>query len=214
MALTTSEALVHPWGGSRPLVGTNPIGIAVPTLDEPLVVDMSTAAVSMGKVLDHLGKALPLPLGWAVDADGRPTTDAAAASRGAISPFGGPKGYALGLGFEVLVALLTGTSLGTDVHGTLDSTEPSTKGDVFLAVSLERLGLQGALPAVTAYAEQLRASGVDPSRPVSVPGDRARRLREHRLEHGIPLHAGTWAEIRGLLDPASLDASSLEAPHV
>ena len=213
IALTTSEALVHPWGGSRPLVGTNPIGIAVPTLDEPLVVDMSTAAVSMGKVLDHLGKALPLPAGWAVDADGRPTTDAAAATRGAISPFGGAKGYALGLAFEALVAVLTGTALGTDVHGTLDTTQPSTKGDVFLAVSLERLGLQGALPAVTAYAEQLRASGVDPARPVSVPGDRARRLREHRLVHGIPLHRATWAGIRALAHPTSPDAVPMEVPR-
>jgi L-2-hydroxycarboxylate dehydrogenase (NAD+) len=214
IALTTSEALVHPWGGSQPLVGTNPIGIAIPTLDEPLVVDMSTAAVSMGKVLEHLSKSMPLPQGWAVDSEGRPTTDAQAASRGAISPFGGPKGYALGVALEMLVAVLTGTALGADVTGTLDTTEPTTKGDVFLAVSLERLGLQAALPAITAYAHLLRSSGVDTDRPVSVPGDRARRLRLHRLEHGIPLHRATWAQVNALLDPASLDTSSMEAPHV
>ncbi|SFD95775.1 Ldh family oxidoreductase [Blastococcus tunisiensis] len=208
LALTTSEALVHPWGGSRALVGTNPIGIAVPTTGEPLVVDMSTASVSMGKILDHLGRAQPIPAGWAVDEHGRPTTDAAAATRGAISPFGGSKGYALGVAFEALVAVLTGTGLGTDVRGTLDTTEPTTKGDLFLAVSLERLGLQGTLPALTAYLEQLRASGAGGGAPVSVPGDRSRAVRALRLAEGVPLHRATWAATRALIGP-----DPLEAPH-
>ena len=209
IALTTSEALVHPWGGSRALVGTNPIGIAVPTPGHPLVLDMSTASVSMGRILDHLGKDQPIPEGWAVDGDGRPTTDPAAASRGAISPFGGPKGYALGVAFEVLVAALTGTSMGTDVRGTLDTTEPTTKGDVFIAVSVERLGLTGALPAIGAYLDDLRSSGVDPSAPVTVPGDRSRELRSAQLETGVALHRSTWDDVLALLE-----STALEAPHV
>ena len=209
IALTTSEALVHPWGGSRALVGTNPIGIAVPTSGDPLVLDMSTASVSMGKILDHLGRGQPIPAGWAVDERGRPTTDAEAASRGAISPFGGSKGYALGLSFEVLVAVLTQTSLGTDKRGTLDTTEPTTKGDLFIALSLERLGLDAALPAVTAYLEELRASGVEGSAPVSVPGDRSRVLRARRLADGVPLHQTTWAETLELLE-----RTALEVPRV
>jgi LDH2 family malate/lactate/ureidoglycolate dehydrogenase len=111
IALTTSEALVHPWGGAHPMVGTNPIGIGIPTAGPPLVLDMSTAAVSMGKLLDHAAQARPIPLGWAVDESGAPTTDAKAATRGAVSPFGGPKGYGLGLALEVLVATLTGSVL-------------------------------------------------------------------------------------------------------
>ncbi|OMQ16690.1 hypothetical protein A7K94_0200860 [Modestobacter sp. VKM Ac-2676] len=209
IALTTSEALVHPWGGSQALIGTNPIGIAVPTLEVPLVLDMSTASVSMGRILEHLGRGRPIPDGWAVDQDGQPTNDAAAATRGAISPFGGAKGYALGLAFEAVVAVLTGTALGTGVRGTLDTTEPTTKGDVFLAVSLARLGLEGALPAVTAWLEELRSSGVDPARPVTVPGDRSRALRAQRMADGVPLHRSTWTETLALLA-----SSAREAPHV
>jgi L-2-hydroxycarboxylate dehydrogenase (NAD+) len=209
IALTTSEALVHPWGGSRALVGTNPIGIAVPTTADPLVLDMSTASVSMGKILDHLGRGEPIPAGWAVDGQGRPTTDAAAASNGAISPFGGSKGYALGVALEVLVAVLTGTGLGTDKRGTLDTTEPTTKGDLFVAISLERLGLERTLPAVTAYLEELRSSGVEGAAPVSVPGDRSRVVRARRLVDGVPLHRTTWAATLALLEQ-----TALEAPHV
>ncbi|MFF3256811.1 Ldh family oxidoreductase [Actinacidiphila glaucinigra] len=75
----------------------------------------------------------PAP-GDAVDSAGVRATDAAAAVDGAISPFGGPKGYALGLMTEVLVATLTSTALGDDARGTLDPTDPPTRGDVFIAM--------------------------------------------------------------------------------
>jgi hypothetical protein len=91
IALTTSDALLHPWGGARPMVGTNPIGIGVPTGGPPLMLDMSTAAVSMGKLPDHAAQARPIPLGWVLDEFGARTTDAKAATRGAVSPFGEPK---------------------------------------------------------------------------------------------------------------------------
>ncbi|MFD0737665.1 Ldh family oxidoreductase [Planotetraspora mira] len=81
----------------------------------------------------------PLAPGDAVDSAGVRATDAAAAVDGAISPFGGPKGYALGLMIEVLVATLTRTALGDDVRGTLDPTDPPTKGR-----RLHRDGPEGA----------------------------------------------------------------------
>jgi LDH2 family malate/lactate/ureidoglycolate dehydrogenase len=203
IALTTSEALVHPWGGARPMVGTNPIGIGVPTAGAPLVLDMSTAAVSMGKVLDHAAQARPIPLGWAVDESGTPTTDARAAARGAVSPFGGPKGYALALALETLVATLTGSELGSRVRGTLDVEDECTKGDVFVAVSLERLGLAHMLPAVSEYLDEVRASGNDPHTRLDVPGDRARRTRADRLRTGIPLHPDVWATVLALQEETS-----------
>jgi LDH2 family malate/lactate/ureidoglycolate dehydrogenase len=75
----------------------------------------------------------PLAPGDAVDSAGARTTDASAAVDGAIRPFGGPKGYALGLMIEVLVATLTRTALGDDIRGTLDPTDPPTKCNVFIA---------------------------------------------------------------------------------
>lgn len=204
IALTTSEALVHPWGGARPMIGTNPIGIGVPTSGSPLVLDMSTAAVSMGKVLDHAAQARPLPLGWAVDGSGAPTADAQAATRGAVSPFGGPKGYALGLALEVLVATLTGTALGTRVRGTLDIEYECTKGDVFVALSVERLGLVHMLPAVDRYLDEVRGSDSDPHIRIDVPGDRARRTRADRLRSGIPLPPDVWAGVLALKEARSV----------
>lgn len=193
IGLTTSEALVHPWGGTRAMVGTNPLAVALPvTGDHPVVLDMATGQVSRGKVLDHAARGLPLQPGDAIDADGAPTTDAAAAVDGAISPFGGPKGYALGLVLEVLVATLTRSALGEDVRGTLDPTDPATKGDVFIAIDPAAFGPGTA--AIGAYLDELRAATPAAGHErVMVPGDRARATRAANLAAGAPVAQATWA---------------------
>lgn len=203
LALTTSEALVHPWGGSEAMVGTNPVALAVPTGGEPLVLDMATGQISMGKVLDHAARGVALPEGAAVDSDGNPTTDAAAAAEGAISPFGGPKGYGLAVAVELMVAALTGTALGRDVTGTLDATSVCTKGDLLVVFDVERFG--GFDPtALQGYVDDLRATPPAPgSSGVSVPGDRVRRVTEENRRAGVPLADATWQRARHLLEHAA-----------
>ncbi|GAA4321074.1 Ldh family oxidoreductase [Pigmentiphaga soli] len=200
IALTTSEALVHPWGGRKALLGTNPIAIGVPARPHPFVLDMATSLVSMGQIHDYAHRGQPLSPGWALDAAGEPTTDAAAARDGAIAPFGGAKGYALGLAFEVLVTALTGAALGADVRGTLDATEPCNKGDVFIVI--EPAG-SAAARAIAAYLDAIRACPpARPGEPVLVPGDRGRDSREARLRDGIRLAEPVWREIVALSRPA------------
>ena len=194
LVLSSTEGLVHPWGGVGPLLGTNPLGASVPVEDGALVLDMSTGAVSAGKILDYAKRGLGLPEGWAVDADGNPTTDAEAATRGAISPFGGAKGYALGLTLGAIVGALTGTEFGPDVKGTLDTSSEVTKGDVIVAISLEAFGQPAAAPRLAAYLELVRSSGVD-GRPVSIPGDRARDARTQALAEGFDVAEDVWSEM-------------------
>jgi len=191
IATSTSEALVHPWGGRHAMLGTNPIAIGVPTADAPFVMDMATSLVSMGQIHDYAGRGVPLPEGWALDASGEPTTDASAAMAGAIAPFGGPKGYALGLALEMLVVGLTGSGIGNEVKGTLDSDQPANKGDVFIMVKPDA---STALPGrLHAYLDAIRTSGDD--KPVSVPNDRALALRAKRIEEGIPVPPDLWGRL-------------------
>lgn len=195
IALTISEALVHPWGGSQAMLGTNPIAIGVPAVPEPFVLDMATSLVSMGKIHDHANRSVPIPEGWAVDQDGRPTTDAKAAKHGAIAPFGGAKGYGLGLGFELLVASLTGSALGRDVRGTLDSEHPCNKGDVFIVLEPQEQSAQ----IIGQFMDALRASpAAEPGNPVRVPGDRARSKRDSSLQQQITLAPAVWAQIQDM----------------
>jgi LDH2 family malate/lactate/ureidoglycolate dehydrogenase len=197
IGLTISEALVHPFGGRKAMIGTNPITIGVPADPEPLVLDMATSLVSMGKIHDHANRGAAIPEGWALDAAGNPTTDAAAAKDGAIAPFGGAKGYALGLAFEVLVASLAESAIGTGVKGTLDSENVSNKGDLFIVIAPPHAEAAKAL--VTDYLTQVRASpSMDPAYPVLIPGDRAHKKRDESRQQGVYLDDGLWGDLQKL----------------
>jgi L-2-hydroxycarboxylate dehydrogenase (NAD+) len=204
LALSTSEALVHPWGGRKAMLGTNPIAIGVPANPDPFVLDMATSIVSMGKVHDHGNRGEPIPEGWALDDKGEPTTDPAAAKLGAIAPFGGAKGYALGLAIEVLVTSLTGAALGTDVAGTLDADRPCNKGDVFVVIDPASSAVTAS---VSAYLDAIRTSPPGQiGQPVLVPGDGSRARRAKRMVTGIPVADRVWAEICALArEPQSRD---------
>lgn len=193
IVLSSTEGLVHAWGGAGALLGTNPIGIGVPASGGDLILDMSTGSVSAGKILDHRARGLSLPEGWAVDAEGRPTTDAAAAAEGAISPFGGPKGYALGLAFGAIVGALTGTALGREVQGTLAADVPTSKGDVIVVIDTELLAGRDTRAALGDYFAAVRASGVE--RPATIPGDRARAARAARAGDGVRIAADVWRSL-------------------
>lgn len=197
IGLTISEALVHPYGGRKALIGTNPIAIGVPADPAPLILDMATSLVAMGKIYDYASKGLPIPLGWALDKSGDPTTDAEAAKSGAIAPFGGPKGYALGVAIEVLVASLTASAIGNKVRGTLDSTHPSNKGDVFIAISAPKAGLARAI--VNGYLDELRSTApAEAGKPVLAPGDRARSSRERFLANGLDIDEKLYDDLQQL----------------
>jgi L-2-hydroxycarboxylate dehydrogenase (NAD+) len=204
---TISEALVHPWGGRHAMLGTNPLCIAVPAQPAPLVLDMATSLVSMGKIHDHANRGAALPEGWALDAAGNPTTDATAAKAGAIAPFGGAKGYALGLALEVLVTSLAGSAIGTDVVGTLDSEQVCNKGDIFIVIAPRQGADVAAL--VSRYLDEIRnGEPADPASPVTVPGDRARRTSARSKAEGVELEEGLWKDLLALETNAGLSRPS------
>ena len=197
IVMSTSEALVHPFGGTKAMLGTNPIAIGIPSGDRPFVLDLATSVVSMGKIRNHALRGVPIPLGWAVDANGRGTEDPVAAQSGAIAPFGGAKGYGLGLAIELLVAALAGSALSPSVHGTLDDDHPANKGD--LLVLIDPAAGAGTTPALIAYLDSLRLSRpLDAARPVAVPGDGARTRRAAAMVDGINLPDPLFEQLMAL----------------
>jgi L-2-hydroxycarboxylate dehydrogenase (NAD+) len=198
---TTSEALVHPWGGRQAMVGTNPLAIAVPASPAPLVLDMATGETSMGRILHYREEGLALEPGWARDADGEPTLDAAAGAQGSIAPFGGAKGFALGLALEVLVASLTGSALGRDVRGTLDAEHVSNKGDLFIVIDPLLASGRSMVQDVSRYLQDVRESpSQDASVPVRIPGERGLTDRERRVREGVDLAGSSWKAALSLLE--------------
>ena len=107
--ICNSPALVAPFGGATAMLGTNPLTVAVPSGKYPdLVLDMATSTVAKGKIALALKEGKSIPDNWALAPDGSPTTDPAVANKGALTPLGGAKGYALALIIDVICCCLCG----------------------------------------------------------------------------------------------------------
>ena len=202
IAMTESEALVHPHAGTKALVGTNPIAIGIPGAPEPFVFDMATSVSAIGKILAAKHRGESIPHGWAVDAHGNSTTDPDEALKGALTPAAGAKGYGLGIAIGILAGLLPGAEIGRLVLGTLDTEHRCTKGDFFLLLNPGAFAGGPALAShVASYLDELRHSRPrEASQRVIVPGDRSRQLREERMRTGIPLPREVWRAAERLRD--------------
>ena len=194
---TTTDALVHPWGGVEPLLGTNALAIGIPS-EPPVLMDMAMSVAARGKLVKAMKEGRPIPEGWAVDRGGRPTTDPAKGLEGALNPFGGVKGYALAFVLELLAGPLVRAAAGKEVKGTLEPVEGfCTKGDFMIAIDPAAFGsLEEFKARVQKFVGELKASrkapGVDE---ILVPGEPEFRTREKRLKEGIPIADEVWAEV-------------------
>jgi L-2-hydroxycarboxylate dehydrogenase (NAD+) len=194
LAFTTTEVLVHPFGGAEALVGTNPIAVGIPGDGRPFLLDMATSVSAMGRIIAFKHRGQKIPEGWAVDKDGSPTTDPDAALKGSLSPAGGPKGYGLGIMIAMLGGLLVGMPAGREVLGTLDTEFRCTVGSLFIVIDPKAFPGGDTLAAgVKKYLDELRAS-----RPgtgftqVMAPSDPEYKLRDERLVSGIPHPEEVW----------------------
>jgi LDH2 family malate/lactate/ureidoglycolate dehydrogenase len=134
---TNASPAMAPWGGREKTVGNNPWSWAAPAgRHAPLVLDIANTAVARGKVYLARQKGLPIPEGWALTADGAPTTDPAAAIAGIILPMAQHKGYAIAVVMDMLSGVLTGSAFGTGVHGPYQTEKRSGAGHLMIALDI------------------------------------------------------------------------------
>src|SRR5688572_15613785 len=138
---TNASPAMAPWGGREKVLGTNPWSIAAPGPDGRVVaVDIANTAVARGKIYLAKNRGEPIPDTWALSADGAPTTDPAEGVLGVVLPMAGHKGYAITFLIDVLSGALTGSGVGTDVHGPYGPEARSRAGPLFLAIDPAALG--------------------------------------------------------------------------
>src|SRR5208282_101740 len=136
IVMTNTLPLVAPWGGKAPVLGTNPICVAIPAGEElPIVFDAATSTISHSKIELKFEEGESIPNHWAIDSSGIPTTNAAVALQGALTPLGGYKGFGLGLMVDLLTGALSGMASARNVEETSLS-KKSTIGQFFATIDL------------------------------------------------------------------------------
>jgi (2R)-3-sulfolactate dehydrogenase (NADP+) len=140
LAFTNSPSAINPWGGKRAFFGTNPIAATFPRKDAaPVIVDLSLTEVVRGRIMLYAKEGKPIPLGWALDRDGNPTTDPQAALTGSLSAIGGMKGTMLALIVEVLCCALTGAAFSFENDSYFEPGNKPRIGHAILAIDPDAL---------------------------------------------------------------------------
>lgn len=205
-ALANGPVAVAPIGGKEPMLGTNPLAIAIPAAGrEPFVLDMATSVVARGKIALAAKEGREIPNNWGIDANGQPTTDPNAVK--CVLPFGGAKGYGISLLIEVLCSCLSGAQNGQTMGSFYDFSGKHQDSGFFVGA----LNVGGILPAETfenSTAELFdtmknspKAEGVDE---IYIPGELERRSYERAQNQGVKLSEAVCKELRELAEECGI----------
>ncbi len=195
IGFTNSPAAINAWAGKQPLFGTNPIAAVFPRAGHaPLIIDLSLTEVARGKIMVAAKEGRPIPQGWALDADGKPTTDATAALTGSMAAIGGVKGVLLALMVELLCCALTGAQFGFENDSFFEPGRPASIGHALLAID------PGALAGSAAYAERIETliAAMLEDEDVRLPGERRHRLVAEARANGITVTDAVLLQLREL----------------
>lgn len=192
-------------GGVAPLLGNNPFGLAAPTAEEPpFVLDMACSIAARGWIMLAEKRGEPIPEGWAIDAQGKPTREANTALAGTVLPVGGHKGYGLSMSIAILTGVLTGAAVGTAGFLGRDWKQapdrPQDCGHLLAALDIARFL---SVPEFKARMDRLirdvrgseRAPGVER---IYVPGELEHLAAQEAARLGVPVEEAILSELEGL----------------
>jgi LDH2 family malate/lactate/ureidoglycolate dehydrogenase len=196
---TNGGSILAPWAGLTPSMGTNPLGVAVPAGEEkPVIFDMATSIVAGGKLDMAISRGEPIPEGWALDKNGKPTTDPKAGREGTLLPIGDHKGYGLTLVFEVLAAVLSGAHFSRQVAAPAATDTAMKIGHYFQVIRIDSFMPVTQFKArMDELIRQMKNSERAPDHErIFIPGEIELETRERYQRDGIPLPANLLEELR------------------
>ncbi len=194
LMFANTPAAIAPVGGTKRVLGTNPIAFACPLPGRaPIVVDLSLSKVARGNILAAQQKGERIPEGWALDAAGRPTTDPASALAGTMVAMGDAKGTALALMVELLAAGLTGANFAAEASSFLDAEGPPPgTGQLIMVFDAAAFGGTDVAPRFAAL-----AASIEKQPGARLPGARRLAARQRAAADGLVIGEALLAEIRG-----------------
>lgn len=213
IALSNTRPMMPGIGGAEPLVGNNPLAVAVPQADgTSVVLDMATSEAALGKIRLAAAEGRSIPLEWATDASGMPTTDPQVAIDGLLLPFGGAKGFGIALIIEVLTGVLSGGAFGSSVHGLYsDMTVPNDCAHFFAAIDVGAFGtVEDFATRMGDFQRHIHESTVREGAvgPVLLPGEPEQQRMTLSDRDGVVLE---WSALDGLIDAAAQSGTAVDA---
>jgi len=193
MLYANTPGAIAPWGGSKPVFGTNPIAFAAPLAGrEPVVIDMALSKVARGPIVAAKQRGEAIPEGWALDVHGKPTTEAGAALAGTMVPLGDAKGATLAMMVEILAAALVGAHFGFQASSFLDDKgAPPDTGQLILAIDPHAMGGNW-------FDERMRVlvHAIEAQEGTRLPGVRRLNLRAKARSEGVDMPDELLAALR------------------
>lgn len=189
LVFTNSAKQMPPFGGKDTLLGISPFAAGAPSKHEvPYILDMAPSVVAKGKIRRAARRGEDIPLGWALDKDGNPTTDANVALNGSMAPIGGPKGSGIAILMDIFSGVLSGAAFGGEVGDQYKDKKPQNVGHCFIAIKPD------VFMSADAFRERIdtlvqRVHSVAPApgfNEVLFPGEPEYRLSQIRKSEGIP----------------------------
>jgi LDH2 family malate/lactate/ureidoglycolate dehydrogenase len=199
-AISNAPPNMAPFGGKERFLGTNPLAIGIPGGEHGMIFDAATSVVARGKIIAAAKRNQAIPEGWALDPDGRPTTDAQQGLAGAVLPFGGAKGSAISFLIDILCGVLTGASFALHLNTLEDLTSVQNVGHVLVAIRpdlfLSEEAFSGRVNAIFGMlAASPPAAGVAR---VLLPGEVEMQAETRNRQHGICLAGEVADELAAL----------------
>ncbi len=205
IVLANSGPAIAPSGGKKPLLGTNPIGVAFPKGGNqfPIVLDMATSVISRGKIRLAAKNEEKIPFGWALDSDGNPTDDPIEAIKGSMIPIGGHKGYGLSLAVDILAGLLTGSAFGGEVKPLGYNDGYSRYGHMLIAINISFfMEMEEYAKNISTLYENVKQCGERDR--IFLPGEKSYRNSLLNTET-VEINANQINEINSLAERLNLD---------
>lgn len=197
IGFTNAPASIAPSGGSKPVVGTNPFSIAAPDAKgaPAVLIDQSASTIAKSEVMKHAREGRPIPVGWALDAEGNPTTDPEVGLKGSMAPSGGYKGVGVALMVEMMAAAMTGATLGINASpfsGTVGG--PPRTGQFFIAIDPETTSEGDFAARMAALTEAFHSQGG-----AHLPGDGRGAKRIDAAQNGVAVNVATLDKIAAII---------------
>ncbi|MBO4950854.1 MAG: Ldh family oxidoreductase [Clostridia bacterium] len=192
--MSNSPAQMAAAGGCEKILGTNPFSIAIPAKNNhPIVVDMATSVVAKSKINEYAENGLPIPDGWALDANGKPTTDAKVALNGLMQPMAGFKGYGMSMMIDILTGVISGASYLGNVGRFYNSEKKCMDvGFTFIVINPKIVYGTEFYSEMDSYINSVRTGKNVEGMKISIPGDDRLDNYRRNLKNGIYVSDSIW----------------------